>query len=67
MQCPKCQKAGFIRLEHIITGLASRRAFYCGVCEHTWVIEETPGPLSPRPFKFPAPVKPKTRRFGPKR
>ena len=66
MPCPKCQKSGFTRLEHIITGLASSRAFYCGVCEHTWVVED-PGQPAPRPFKFPAPVRPKTRRFGPKR
>jgi hypothetical protein len=57
LSCPQCQKVGFVRVEYVINGTHSRKAFYCGGCDHTWSIDEIP-PL--RTALTPLP-KPRTR------
>jgi hypothetical protein len=39
--CPHCNRAGFIRLERVITGGASEHHYHCRACDHSWD-ESTP-------------------------
>jgi hypothetical protein len=58
-QCPHCEKIGFVRTEHVITGTIANVAFYCGACGHQWSVTERPPPaLLP---------KPRSQSFGPTR
>jgi hypothetical protein len=34
--CPRCDRVGFVRLEHVIKAGTSVVHYYCGFCEHTW-------------------------------
>jgi hypothetical protein len=38
--CPRCHKAGLVRLETIIKGGRSLRHYYCGACAHEWELSE---------------------------
>jgi hypothetical protein len=46
-KCPRCQKAGLVRAERVITADTSLTAFCCGGCELRW--EETDFPQSAPP------------------
>ena len=46
--CPKCAHVGLVRLEHVIQGGVSKRAFYCGACEHTWELIDGQSSEAPR-------------------
>jgi len=52
-----------VRVEFVISGAASIKAFYCGMCEHQWSVADTP-PI--RKASIPR-SKPRTRSYGPKR
>src|SRR5687768_3680 len=58
--CPQCDRTGFVRLEHVIKGRSESVAYYCGSCEHNWIIAATTNPLPPTPTRPPLP-KPRTR------
>ena len=34
--CPRCQKTGFVRFEHVIKAGHAVRACYCGSCGYEW-------------------------------
>ena len=38
--CPKCRTDVLVRYEHVITGTQVSRNYYCGACDHTWMIHE---------------------------
>jgi hypothetical protein len=63
MICPQCEQIGFVRMERVITGVYSARAYECGRCLHTWQVTET-GQAPEAPKHTPRP-KPRTRRLGP--
>jgi len=44
--CERCQRIGFVRLEHIITGTKVTLAYYCGACDHSWQMV-VPDPRQP--------------------
>lgn len=49
MAVPKCRKAGFVRLEHVIAGSQSMEAYFCGVCQYEWQVPPpSVAPRSPR-------------------
>ena len=37
-RCPRCLKVGFVRFENVIRGGMAERHYYCGACNHSWVI-----------------------------
>jgi len=39
-RCPRCQKVGLVRFEHIVRGTNAERVFSCGACDHSWVIPD---------------------------
>jgi hypothetical protein len=46
--CPKCRTDVLVRYEHVITGTQVSRNYYCGACDHTWMIHEiSTGELKP--------------------
>ena len=50
--CPKCRTDVLVRYEHIITGTQVSRNYYCGACDHTWMIHDSKsatGKLASRP------------------
>ena len=47
IRCPKCTRKGFVRFEHVISGLNTTKLYYCGACEAEWVVntsEPLPSP-----------------------
>jgi transposase-like protein len=38
MTCPRCKKAGFVRVETVIARGESHRAYYCGACDRSWTV-----------------------------
>ena len=38
MPCERCQRAGLLRLERIITGTDITLSYCCGACGHTWQV-----------------------------
>jgi hypothetical protein len=41
IQCPRCRRPGFVRVERVIKGGASHDAHYCGACNHSWEVPKT--------------------------
>jgi hypothetical protein len=39
--CPRCAVVGQVRVEHVIQGGKSYRAFECDACGHQWSVLET--------------------------
>jgi hypothetical protein len=40
LPCPKCQIADLVRFETVITGTHVSRNYYCGGCDHHWLLVE---------------------------
>lgn len=40
ISCPRCKKAGFIRIEHVIRGGRAVHSYYCGSCMYEWQMTE---------------------------
>jgi hypothetical protein len=38
--CPKCQVVDLVRFETVITGTHVSRNYYCGGCDHHWLLIE---------------------------
>ena len=38
--CPRCRKAGWVRVERVIKGREHNRLYECGACSHTWSLPE---------------------------
>jgi hypothetical protein len=38
--CIHCKTVGFVRREHVITGGKAVVEYYCGHCEHAWVVAD---------------------------
>jgi hypothetical protein len=36
--CVRCHRVGFVRVEHVIRADTANKAYYCGLCEHSWSI-----------------------------
>jgi hypothetical protein len=55
--CPECEEVGLVRAERILKGSSVTVSYYCGACEHAWIVvhEERRAPLM-------ATVKPKPDR-----
>lgn len=45
--CPRCHRAGFVRVETVIKGGKTHRAFYCGACDQAWDVAESSDEISP--------------------
>jgi hypothetical protein len=41
--CERCGTVGFVRREHVIEKGKALTRFYCGHCNQTWEVVETPG------------------------
>ena len=39
-ECPSCNRVGFVRFERVIRAGHARRHYYCGACDHTWVVDD---------------------------
>jgi hypothetical protein len=40
--CPRCGKAGLVRIERVIRGSTSFTEFFCGQCLHHWTRPDLP-------------------------
>ena len=40
--CPRCHRNIFVRMEQVISGRRTVRAYYCGRCDYDWQVEGTP-------------------------
>ena len=49
--CAHCGQVGFVRWEHVIQGDEAATEYYCGRCEHEWVIRDHERRHAPRPAK----------------
>jgi hypothetical protein len=38
--CPRCNRVGFVRFEHVIRAGTAQLHYYCGSCEHSWAVDE---------------------------
>jgi hypothetical protein len=38
--CVHCEQLGFVRREYVIQGGEAATEYYCGRCEHGWVVRE---------------------------
>ena len=54
--CVHCGVVGYVRWEHVIHGNEAAVEYYCGRCEHQWVIRERERRKAPRPVKRARPV-----------
>ena len=52
-KCPRCNKAGLVRSERVITAGSSKTVYYCAGCSYTWEEREPPPspPKGSRPSK----------------
>ena len=50
-KCVHCDQVGFVRQEYVIQGGAAATEYFCGRCEHIWVIREHERRKAPRPKK----------------
>jgi len=41
-RCERCETIGFVRREHVIERGNALIRFYCGHCNQTWEVAETP-------------------------
>jgi predicted RNA-binding Zn-ribbon protein involved in translation (DUF1610 family) len=62
--CPKCDQAGFVRMEHVITGVKASKAYFCGKCEYEWHVLDQ---LTDSPAVIKGRRRPRTINIGPKR
>jgi hypothetical protein len=42
--CPRCQDDLFVRREQVLSGRRVSSAYYCGRCNHEWLVETTAAP-----------------------
>jgi transposase-like protein len=39
-ECPRCHKVGFVRYEKVIHAGHAERHYYCGSCNHSWIVND---------------------------
>lgn len=44
--CPRCQKVGFVRIEHVIKAGQATRQCFCGACDYGWEVAGDGQPVS---------------------
>ena len=40
IQCVHCKRVGLVRVEHIVKAELTFLSYYCGACNHIWLVAE---------------------------